>query len=481
LERDASSARAVADASGRASLRWIASTPHLPLVVELVALVALVAVSAPEARIAPVLALALRAMRSDPRRISPPPLHGVRTLARDLSVAGVAAAPLLGAAGIARHGVTWAGVVAAFVAARVASNLAVRGLRARGLVDEHVLVVGQHRRAHEIRDLLERHPAYGLRPVVHDGPVTPDTLIRSAADAEATRVILIERGLDPRDVRAIVGHGIGPTAQLHILVEGALGLAVDASRADDIWGYTVVAAPLPHDQRPPWILKRVTERSIAAATLLVLTPVLGLVALGVRVTSPGPILFRQVRVGRLGRPFTMLKFRSLPVDHRDTGWNAGEDVRPTAFGAFLRASSLDELPQLINVMRGEMSLVGPRPELPHYVDEFSLTVPGYDLRHRLPVGLTGWAQAHGLRGKTSLEERIRFDNAYIDRWTLSLELSAVLRTVWHQVRRKPRPARPESAPTLVAPRSVGPTAPPQVASPRAEVVIDLRDAASVRP
>ncbi len=171
-----------------------------------------------------------------------------------------------------------------------------------------------------------------------------------------------------------------------------------------------------------------------------LSPILLLLALGVRLSSPGPVLFRQRRVGLDGREFNLLKFRSMRMPAQPDEAVAGhpDDLAPggvegadrrTPLGRFLRRSSLDELPQLINVLRGEMSLVGPRPERPEFVDRFSEVHDRYDERHRVKSGITGWAQIHGLRGRTSLADRVEMDNFYIEHFSLALDLRIILRTL----------------------------------------------------
>ncbi len=163
--------------------------------------------------------------------------------------------------------------------------------------------------------------------------------------------------------------------------------------------------------------------------LVVTAPLLGGGAVAVRLSSPGPILFRQRRVGRNGRVFELLKLRTMHVnDDADRLWSVAGDPRVTRAGRILRKTGLDELPQLVNVLRGEMSLVGPRPERPLYANRFSAEVPRYGDRHRVPPGITGWAQVHGLRGDTSIGERIRFDNHYIEHWSLWRDLVILLRT-----------------------------------------------------
>jgi hypothetical protein len=150
----------------------------------------------------------------------------------------------------------------------------------------------------------------------------------------------------------------------------------------------------------------------------------------VKFTSRGPTFFRQVRVGIAGRPFEILKFRTMKVnDDSATQWTVDDDDRVTAAGKVLRPSHLDELPQLINVLRGEMSLVGPRPERPHFVEQFGAEIDGYHERHRVPVGITGWAQVNGYWGDTSIETRVRLDNRYIENWSLWRDMVIGFRTI----------------------------------------------------
>ena len=173
----------------------------------------------------------------------------------------------------------------------------------------------------------------------------------------------------------------------------------------------------------------------AAASLVVAAPLLAYCALRIRLDSPGPVLLRQTRVGEGGRPFEMWKLRTMVRDAepyavapRDAG-----DPRVTRVGRWLRATSLDELPQLWNVLRGDMSLVGPRPERPVFIEQFRHEIPGYMLRHNVKAGLTGWAQVHGWRGNTSLHERIEHDIYYIQNWSMSLDLRILLMTLWRGV------------------------------------------------
>ena len=171
---------------------------------------------------------------------------------------------------------------------------------------------------------------------------------------------------------------------------------------------------------------------VGSALLLALTsPVMLLCAIGVRLSSPGPIIFCQTRVGLNKRPFSMYKFRSMRVNNtQETGWSRDHDDRKTGFGAFLRKFSLDEFPQFWNVLKGDMSLVGPRPELPYFVERFKEEVPLYMIKHQVRPGITGWAQINGLRGDTSIKARIEHDIYYIENWSPLFDLKILLMTVF---------------------------------------------------
>ena len=171
---------------------------------------------------------------------------------------------------------------------------------------------------------------------------------------------------------------------------------------------------------------------LGSALLIVLTsPLMLFAAVGTRLSSPGPVIFQQKRVGLNKKLFTMYKFRSMRVNAaQDTAWTKDVDPRKTKFGAFIRKTSIDELPQFFNVFMGDMSLVGPRPEIPHFVEQFRETIPMYMLKHRVRPGITGWAQVNGLRGDTSIEDRIRHDIWYIENWSVWLDIRILLRTVF---------------------------------------------------
>jgi undecaprenyl-phosphate glucose phosphotransferase len=180
--------------------------------------------------------------------------------------------------------------------------------------------------------------------------------------------------------------------------------------------------------------KRLADALLSAIGLVLLTPLFSVVAVAIYLTSGRPIFYTQERVGQGGRRFRIIKFRSMRLDaESETGpiWASDHDSRCTRIGDWLRHTNIDELPQLFNVFRGDMSLVGPRPERPIFVEQFRAELPDYDLRHAVPSGMTGWAQVHGWRGRTSLRKRIQYDLDYIRRWTFLLDMMILLMTVQH--------------------------------------------------
>ncbi len=181
------------------------------------------------------------------------------------------------------------------------------------------------------------------------------------------------------------------------------------------------------------LLKRGFDVCFSLFVLLLTSPIFALVAAIIRVSSPGPVFFAQERVGLNGKVFRMYKFRTMkaaPQSDTDTLWTTNGDSRRTLFGAFLRKTSLDELPQFINVLNGDMSVVGPRPERPHFVHKFLQEVARYDTRHALKVGITGWAQVNGWRGDTSIEKRVEFDLYYLQNWSLTFDLRIIVMTIF---------------------------------------------------
>lgn len=188
------------------------------------------------------------------------------------------------------------------------------------------------------------------------------------------------------------------------------------------------------------LFKRLMDVLGAALGLIILSPLMMLIAMAIKLESPGPVFFVQERMGLDAKPFRMIKFRSMRRDaeRNGPGWTTDNDPRQTRLGIFIRKIEADELPNLINVLLGEMSLVGPRPEQAHYVEQFRQTVPRYMDRHQEKGGMTGWAQVNGLRGDTSIAERTKYDLWYMENWSILLDLKIILRTIWQIVERKSR-------------------------------------------
>ncbi|MDP2430933.1 MAG: undecaprenyl-phosphate glucose phosphotransferase [Pseudomonadota bacterium] len=181
------------------------------------------------------------------------------------------------------------------------------------------------------------------------------------------------------------------------------------------------------------LVKAIEDKLLASLILLFISPLLLLLAISVKFGSPGPVFYRQERVGWNGRPFMMLKFRSMPVNvEAGSGpvWARANENRATPFGAFLRRTSLDELPQFLNVLKGDMSIVGPRPERPVFVEKFKDEIPGYMKKHLVKAGITGWAQVNGWRGDTDLAKRIEYDLYYIEHWSLWFDLGIIFQTLF---------------------------------------------------
>jgi len=220
------------------------------------------------------------------------------------------------------------------------------------------------------------------------------------------------------------------TASVRLVPDLARAFTLNTS-VEELDGMPIVRVAETPDQGWNGLLKRSFDLVLSALGLLLISPLLLLIAILVRLDSPGPVLYRQERVGSNGRRFQMLKFRSMKADAEATGagWTTPGDPRRTRLGTWLRKLSLDELPQLWNVLRGDMSLVGPRPERPMYVDQFRGTIPRYMLRHHVKAGITGWAQVNGLRGDTPLDQRVEYDLYYIRHWSLLFDIRILWMTL----------------------------------------------------
>jgi exopolysaccharide biosynthesis polyprenyl glycosylphosphotransferase len=327
-----------------------------------------------------------------------------------------------------------------------------RALR-RGETGFNTLIVGAGSVGHLIaRRLLDR-PELGLRPI---GFLDKDPLIENNGEGEGLPVLGASWDLEEIVQRynveqVVVTFSTAPHAVLLSLIRRCRNLGVEVVvvprlfeevnnrvEVEHLGGVPLLRAAAVDPKGWQFSIKYAIDRVLAALGLIVASPVLLALALAVRLSSPGPILYRQRRVGLDGHEFDMLKFRSMrvadaaeefvPTEGMAPGGVEGVDRR-TRIGELMRRTSLDELPQLINVLRGDMSLVGPRPERTRFARTFEEHVYRYGDRHRVKSGLTGWAQVQGLRGQTSLSDRVEWDNYYIENWSLWLDLKIVLMTV----------------------------------------------------
>ena len=317
-----------------------------------------------------------------------------------------------------------------------------RRARRAGILAEPTLIVGAGEVADQLAGILADHPEYGMRLLgsldtagrrVGDAPMLGDPRdLGALIETHGVRRVLITFGVSERDLVAVLRSAERTSTEFHVVprlweVDAVAG---GGGNVDDVWGIPIVQLRRPMTRPRNRLVKRCFDVVAASLLLLVTSPLLLALAVAVRLSGPGPILFRQKRVGLDGTPFEILKFRSMhEIEDSDTRWTVDRDDGVTGVGRVLRATSLDELPQLVNVVRGEMSLVGPRPERPHFADSFAATIPRYDDRHRVRAGLTGLPQVSGLRGDTSIEDRVRLDNVYIEGWSLWNDCTIVLRTV----------------------------------------------------
>jgi Undecaprenyl-phosphate glucose phosphotransferase len=328
---------------------------------------------------------------------------------------------------------------------RVALRFYLRALRRRGRNLRHVLVVGTGEPAARLIGRLEQHPDYGItiRGLVATDPaqvgatVAGHPVIGAVADlstlVESTGsdfvYVALARSEWQAEEEALVRLA-DSTAAVRLVPD--LGRAYTLNAAvEDLEGLPVVLVTETPEQGWNAVLKRVFDLVFATLGLVLLSPLLLALAVWVRLDSPGPVFYGQERVGVNGRRFRMYKFRTMRVDAEaegEVGWTTADDPRRTRAGGPLRRLSLDELPQLWNVLLGHMSLVGPRPERPVYVDRFRASIPRYMLRHHVKAGMTGWAQVNGLRGDTPLERRIEYDLYYIEHWSLAFDLRIIALT-----------------------------------------------------
>ena len=330
---------------------------------------------------------------------------------------------------------------------RVYARYILRTLRKRGFNLRYALIVGEAELGQKLVQSFHDHPDLGLKAVGFLSEST-DQVGRSL---QGVRVVgtygdlngLLKQGGIDQVFIALPFHLHEKTKEILASLRNEL---VNIKVVSDLYDFVTLRGgveeldglPIINIQDTPllgWgkIAKRALDMVLSLAGLIVLSLPMGLIALLVKLTSPGPVFYEQERMGFDGEIFRMIKFRSMRADaEKETGavWASRDDPRRTPLGRILRKTNLDELPQLVNVLKGEMSLVGPRPERPELIERFKEVIPNYMLRHKIKAGLTGWAQVNHLRGNTSLEKRIEHDLYYIENWSISFDLRILILTLW---------------------------------------------------
>ena len=314
----------------------------------------------------------------------------------------------------------------------------------RGRRSIRVLMVGTSHRAGRIASRLSRVPLITSEVVaylrigdetveVHDAPVFQFFDIGLGRVPGFEEIVIAaspEQLTEMDDLLTRIGMLCVPTRV--VLDLGSLPVVRDRLfQLGDLQMLDLASTPL--ESPAYFFLKRVFDVAFSLTLLLFLAPVLALIAIAIRLSSEGPVFFRQERVGLNGGSFQMYKFRTMRIaatSESDSCWTVKNDPRCTPIGSLLRKTSLDELPQFFNVLRGDMSVVGPRPERPHFVTRFLQEISHYDSRHRLKVGITGWAQVNGWRGDTSIQKRFEFDLFYLQNWSFWFDLRIILLTAW---------------------------------------------------
>ncbi|MEX0600518.1 MAG: undecaprenyl-phosphate glucose phosphotransferase [Rhodothermales bacterium] len=329
---------------------------------------------------------------------------------------------------------------------RVILYAVIRRARNQGAYLRRVLILGKGRAGRKLAESFRQYPWMGFDVVgflddekrdqpdvlggIDEAPAVVDRFEASDRPIDYVYVALPVSAL--QRIESIIDEL--STRLTHVcLVPDIFHFDMVNSRISDVDGLPVIhlidEAPLEFNR----FAKRMIDVVFSFALLVALSPVFLTITLAVKLSSRGPVFYKQQRMGLNGQTFEMLKFRSMPVDaESDTGpiWARPDEERATRVGRFLRRTSLDELPQFINVLKGDMSVVGPRPERPVFIEQFRDRIPRYMLRHKVKAGITGWAQVNGWRGNTSIEKRIEYDLYYIQHWSLRLDLKIMLMTLW---------------------------------------------------
>ena len=320
-----------------------------------------------------------------------------------------------------------------------------QAIHAQGVGVSRVALIGNYdARSEKFINVLKAKPnsGYELVGIVAEKVDADDSAVPSLGESQDILALVQKYRLDtlfissptvPNETILQILHACeGVPVQINVLPE--LSEFISGGTAITLFeGIPVLQLRETPMQGVRGIVKRLIDIVFSVFALIVLSPLMLTIAVIIRLTSPGKALFRQERVGRAGKPFNIYKFRSMRADAEERVghvWAEADDPRQTSLGKFLRRWSLDELPQFFNVLKGDMSLVGPRPEMSGLIDTFSESIPHYLARQRVKSGMTGWAQVNGLRGNTSLEERISYDRYYVENWSLVLDIKIILKTLW---------------------------------------------------
>lgn len=338
----------------------------------------------------------------------------------------------------------WVGTVVGLLLVRQGFGLWLRFQRRSRVGMGLALVVGTGRMARSVERALRDHPWFGYVPMgfVDDLEPSPSRATRTVGGIDDLPRLVEQYGIDTvlialpleryAEVRRVARLLENSLVEMRLVPDIPPSAAMDVE-VSELEGLPILdLRPQPHPL-PELLVKRAMDIALSTIGLVVLSPVLGLIALWIKLSDGGPVLYAQERMGLNGRRFAMLKFRTMRVNaESETGpvWAKPGDNRRTRLGTFLRQTSLDELPQLWNVLRGDMSLVGPRPERPFFIQNFRQTIPRYMLRHSVRAGITGWAQVHGWRGNTSLRKRVQYDLYYISHWSIWLDVRILFLTVF---------------------------------------------------
>ena len=341
--------------------------------------------------------------------------------------------------------------LALLVVARSLIRSTLRKMRSSGYNLQRILVVGAGTLGKEVVRKISSHRELGFEVAgfLDDDPgkigtevleipvLGPTDSIEEVLETQRIDQIFLALPIEAHRKTMQILNAVGRELVEVKLVPDILQYVTLKAAIEDLDGTPVINLSQVPLQGWSSLAKRAMDLAISAAALAVLLPFLPLVALAIWLEDRGPIFYRQERMGLDGRPFLILKFRSMRVNAESTTgpvWAVKDDPRRTRVGAFLRRWSLDELPQLWTVLTGEMSIVGPRPERPAFVHEFKGQLPEYMLRHKVKAGITGWAQVHGWRGNTSIKKRLQYDLYYIENWSLSLDVRILWMTLRHGLR-----------------------------------------------